>query len=286
MVVTQHAQASSDLSNNIQFDTLVRCHATHGRQLTPSSTKCFLVCRLTTWAALVDIYNAGGARSIGVSNYNKSQLEEIVTAGMPLPAINQIPIHIYRCVCDWLLPWASCLLACLHWRSFVGGRAADAECWSAAAPCASSSPSLHSGHLRTVVCRSSSQLETIEYCQRNGITVNAYSPLGVPDWHVFPAAGGMAATALQDPVVTAVAQVHGRTPAAVMINWLWQQGIVTNPRTVRPEHMLDNLNAYNFTLSDAEVALLSSRPQDWCSVDSKMYECAPDNIGPAVGHPF
>lgn len=185
-------------------------------------------CRLQTWRACVDIFSSGGALSIGVSNFNSSQIEELVTAGLPLPAINQIPIHIYR---------------------------------------------------------SSSQAETIEYCQRNGITVNSYSPLGVPDWHVFPADGGMSPTPLADPVVMGIAAVHGRTPAAVILAWLWAQGIVTNPRSVRPAHMADNMGAYDLTLTDAEVALLSSRPQDWCSLDPGMYECAPDNIGPAVAGP-
>lgn len=186
-------------------------------------------CRLNTWQAMVEIYQSGAARSIGVSNYNKSEILEIMNAGLVLPAINQIPIHIYR---------------------------------------------------------SSSQMETIEFCQQHNIVVNSYSPLGVPDWHVFPASGGMSNTPLVDPVVTGIANVHNRSPAAVIINWLWQQYIVTNPRTAQLSHMIDNLSAYNFTLTDAEVALLSSRPQVWCSIDPKFYECAPDNIGPSVTYPW
>ncbi len=47
------------------------------------------------WGGL-QAFLAGQARSIGVSNYNVSELQEIVAAGMPLPAINQIPINVYR----------------------------------------------------------------------------------------------------------------------------------------------------------------------------------------------
>jgi 2,5-diketo-D-gluconate reductase A len=175
-------------------------------------------CRLDTWRALVQIFNSGGAKAIGVSNYAVEQLEEIRLAGLPMPAINQIPIHIYR---------------------------------------------------------SSSWAETINYCLRHGIVVNSYSPLSVPDWHKFPAGNGMSVTALVDPVVTAVAAAHSRTPAAVILNWLWQLGFVSNPRTYNPAHMDDDLNAYNFALTPAEVAQLSARPQSWCSVD-QWYECAPD----------
>ena len=185
------------------------------------------LCRLDTWRALVQIFNSGGAKSIGVSNYLVEHLEEIRLAGMVMPAINQIPIHIYR---------------------------------------------------------SSSWAETIDYCQRHGIVVNSYSPLSVPDWHVFPTSTGMSATALVDPVVTAVAAAHARSPAAVILNWLWQLGFVSNPRTYNPAHMDDDLNAYNFDLTPVEVAQLSARPQSWCSVDN-WYECAPDKAAPPAS-PF
>ena len=40
--------------------------------------------------------------------------------------------------------------------------------------------------------------------------------------------------------------------------------------------MADNLGAYEgLTLSPAEVAALSGRPQDWCTIDPGMYACAP-----------
>ena len=45
---------------------------------------------------MVEIFNAGGARSIGVSNYNVTHLQEIIDAGLPLPALTQNPFHLYR----------------------------------------------------------------------------------------------------------------------------------------------------------------------------------------------
>ena len=177
-------------------------------------------CRLESWRALVDAFEAGLTRSIGVSNYNASELQEIKDAGMPLPAINQIPLNLYR---------------------------------------------------------SSSQLSTIAWCLRNGVVVNAYSPLGVPDYHTYNTSTGMSARMLDDPVLTAIAAAHpGFSPAQVVIAWLWQLGFPTNPRTLRPEHMDENLSALSgqLVLSEGEVAALSSRPQSECAVD-KWYECSP-----------
>ena len=173
-------------------------------------------CRLNTYSALVDAFKAGKARSIGVSNYDAAQMQEIVDAGLPWPAVNQIPIHLYR---------------------------------------------------------SSSQVQTILYAQRHGILVNAYSPLGVPDWHVYPSP--MSPTELQDPKVVALSAKYGKSPAQVLLGWLWQLGVASNPRTLNVAHMSENLNCFEQTLTDGEVSSLLASPQDWCTVDSGDYECAP-----------
>ena len=53
-------------------------------------------CRLATWRGLVSIWKEGGARAIGVSNYNATHLQEIVEAGLPLPAVNQCPFNVWH----------------------------------------------------------------------------------------------------------------------------------------------------------------------------------------------
>ncbi|KAI0737585.1 Aldo/keto reductase [Daedaleopsis nitida] len=49
--------------------------------------------RLETWKALMDARDAGKIKSIGVSNYSARHIEEIRTAGLELPAVNQIELH-------------------------------------------------------------------------------------------------------------------------------------------------------------------------------------------------
>ena len=53
-------------------------------------------CRLNTWQAMVELYQNGTALSIGVANYNETHIQEIIDAGMPLPAVNQVPYHLYN----------------------------------------------------------------------------------------------------------------------------------------------------------------------------------------------
>jgi diketogulonate reductase-like aldo/keto reductase len=100
-----------------------------------------------------------------------------------------------------------------------------------------------------------------------------YSPFGVPDYKVYPPALP-AANQLNDPVVVSIAARLGATPAQVILAWMWQLGIPTNPRSMNPQHMKDNLGAYGFSLNQTEMHLMSTRPQDFCSFDSTWYECA------------
>jgi diketogulonate reductase-like aldo/keto reductase len=48
-------------------------------------------CRLNTWRGMLDLWREGVARAVGVSNYNSSHIAEIEAAGLPLPAVNQVP---------------------------------------------------------------------------------------------------------------------------------------------------------------------------------------------------
>jgi len=49
--------------------------------------------RLEQWNALVELRKQGKAKAIGVSNFSKSHIEEIKSAGSPLPDANQIELH-------------------------------------------------------------------------------------------------------------------------------------------------------------------------------------------------
>jgi 2,5-diketo-D-gluconate reductase A len=65
-------------------------------------------CRLSTWRAYVEFYKNGTALAIGVANYNISHLQEIIDAGMPLPAVNQVPFHLYNAGAQQeLLAWCA-----------------------------------------------------------------------------------------------------------------------------------------------------------------------------------
>ena len=98
--------------------------------------------------------------------------------------------------------------------------------------------------------------DLVEYCKSKNIVFNSYSPLGAPDW--APTKHGWNGTILELPVIKSIAMTHQRTAAQVVQRWQWQQGIVVNPRTMNQDHMKENLNFFDFELSDAEMKQISS----------------------------
>lgn len=49
--------------------------------------------RIAQWRGMVEFAKRGKARAIGVSNFRISHIEQLVEAGLPLPAANQIELH-------------------------------------------------------------------------------------------------------------------------------------------------------------------------------------------------
>jgi len=49
--------------------------------------------RLAQWRGLVELKRQGKARAIGVSNFSIKHIEELRSAGLPMPAANQIELH-------------------------------------------------------------------------------------------------------------------------------------------------------------------------------------------------
>lgn len=53
-------------------------------------------CYMETWKDLIKLYAAGKAKSIGVSNFDIYQLNELISATGITPAVNQIEFHPYN----------------------------------------------------------------------------------------------------------------------------------------------------------------------------------------------
>ncbi|MFE4449315.1 aldo/keto reductase [Streptomyces sp. NPDC056796] len=60
------------------------------------------------------------------------------------------------------------------------------------------------------------------------------------------------------PVLTEIGRAYDKSAAQVVLRWLIQRSIITIPKSVRPERMAQNLNVFDFQLTDEEMAQLAT----------------------------
>lgn len=104
--------------------------------------------------------------------------------------------------------------------------------------------------------------EKLIRCARDyGMDVTAFSPLGAQSYFELNMAEAGESLLGAAPVMVA-AQAHGKTPAQVLLRWGVQRGTAVIPKTTKPERMRENLAIDDFTLSEVEMAAISSLNQD------------------------
>ncbi len=60
------------------------------------------------------------------------------------------------------------------------------------------------------------------------------------------------------PVLTAIGEKYGKTAAQVALRWNVQRGVVVIPKSVHKERMEQNVDIWDFVLSDADMAEIAS----------------------------
>lgn len=91
------------------------------------------------------------------------------------------------------------------------------------------------------------QKELREYCQRNGIQVESWSPIG-----------GQGSDLLEEEVLHDIGQDHGKTPAQVVIRWHLQNDLIAIPKSTNEQRITQNFDVFDFELSDDEMARIDS----------------------------
>lgn len=86
--------------------------------------------------------------------------------------------------------------------------------------------------------------DMLHYCQERGIAIQAYSPL-------------TRAERLDDATLGTVAAKYGKTPAQLLIRWNLQIGTVPLPKANRQGRLQDNVEVFEFEISDADMATLN-----------------------------
>jgi diketogulonate reductase-like aldo/keto reductase len=96
--------------------------------------------------------------------------------------------------------------------------------------------------------------ETFEYCQSHGISVTA--------WSSFAGTAMQHMAAFTVSTLQKAASNHHTTVAQVLLKWAMQKGAIVIPGTANPKHMKENLQAFELTLTDQEMADIDALRND------------------------
>lgn len=91
------------------------------------------------------------------------------------------------------------------------------------------------------------QQSTIDFCQKNQITVEAWSPFG-------------RGVVFGNPTLAEVARKYGKSIAQVCLRWCLQKGIVPLPKSVTAERIQSNLDVFDFELTPTDMQTIDSMP--------------------------
>ncbi len=83
---------------------------------------------------------------------------------------------------------------------------------------------------------------TIDYCAKNNIMVESYSPFRRNSIEL-----------LENEMMGRIAAAHAKSVAQVVLRWHHQRGFVVLPKSVNAEHVRENACIFDFVLSDAEM---------------------------------
>lgn len=137
----------------------------------------------STWKAMVELFQEGYVKAIGVSNFKPHHLRSLMESAVP-PMVNQIEFH----------------------PGFT-------------------------------------QQDVLDYCKRCGIVVEGWAPFG-------------RGAVLNNEVINAVAQKHGKTAAQICIRYALEYNVLPLPKTSNHQRMIENLSVFDFSLDDEDLLAL------------------------------
>ncbi len=140
------------------------------------------------WRAMEDAIKAGKIRAIGVSNFLKEDIENIMSNCEIKPMVNQVLAHI-----------------------------------------------------------TNTPFELIDYCRKQNIIVEAYSPIAHGE-------------ALKNQEIVRIAKAYDVSPAQLCIKYDLQLGLVVLPKTETPSHMKENADL-SFVISEEDMKTLKNLEQ-------------------------
>jgi diketogulonate reductase-like aldo/keto reductase len=103
------------------------------------------------------------------------------------------------------------------------------------------------------------QPELRDYCKKQEIQIEAWSPLG-------------RGRLLDHPVLKEIGANHNKSTAQVILRWDLQNEIVTIPKSITESRIIENATIFDFALSDSEMEKINALNEN------KRFGTDPDNF--------
>lgn len=93
------------------------------------------------------------------------------------------------------------------------------------------------------------QAEQLEWHKKYQITTEAWSPLH--------RAGDLSS----NETLHSIAENYNRSIAQIVLRWHYQNGVITIPKASSPQHQLDNLSIFDFSLREEDIEAINNLSQ-------------------------
>lgn len=90
------------------------------------------------------------------------------------------------------------------------------------------------------------QAEAKKWMDKYGVQMEAWAPFGEGRGDMFA-----------NPVLNKIGAKYGKSAAQVILRWHMQRGVVVIPKSTHIERMQENLNVFDFALSDEDMAAIA-----------------------------
>lgn len=116
--------------------------------------------------------------------------------------------------------------------------------------------------LQTEVHPYSQEKELKEFLNQEGIVIQAWYPLGHGDKALR-----------EEPLFTKLAEKYGKSNSQIILRWHIQSGNIVIPGSKNPAHIKDNLNLFDFSLTDEEMTQIAAMDRQ-----KRYYTSTPDML--------
>lgn len=94
------------------------------------------------------------------------------------------------------------------------------------------------------------QIQAQQFLEENGVQHQSWGPFAEGKNDLF-----------KNQVLSSIGNKYNKSIAQVVLRWLTQRGIVAIPKSVRKERMEENLNIFDFELSDSDMQSIQTLDQ-------------------------